>query len=241
MQKHLQYGLLLFFVFVLNVPAASMDQLIETAKYSSGEIIPYILTAQQPNPKYAVILMPGGDGHLDPHLSDGQIVFQASGNFLIRSRGVFADEEFVAISTDSTGNLERMSVILQDVSNRFPGIKIYIIGTSRSTLSTMKLSEPLDGKVAGFVHTSSMGDIASFNTKNFKSRHLVVHHKKDTCKKTLFYWAELNHKKYRTELLTMEGGISEGDPCKAFSHHGYNGIEKQTIDKIKAWIKADER
>jgi hypothetical protein len=241
MLKHLQYGLLFFLVIVLNVPASSMDQLIETAKYPNGEIIPYLLTVQKPNPKYVVILMPGGSGQLEPHLRDGKLVFKGSGNFLIRSRGLFADEEFVAISTDSTGNLERMSVILQDISNRYPGIKIYIIGTSRSTLSSMGLSEPLDGKVAGFVHTSSMGDIASFDTKNFKSRHLVVHHKGDTCKKTLFYWAELNHKKYGTELISMEGGVAVGDPCQAFSHHGYNGIEKQTIDKIKTWIKADER
>jgi hypothetical protein len=35
----------------------------------------------------------------------------------------------------------------------------------------------------------------------------------------------------------MEGGISVGDPCEAFAHHGYNGIEKETVYAIKNWIK----
>jgi hypothetical protein len=35
----------------------------------------------------------------------------------------------------------------------------------------------------------------------------------------------------------MEGGISAGDSCGAFSYHGYNGIENETISAIKKWIK----
>ena len=33
------------------------------------------------------------------------------------------------------------------------------------------------------------------------------------------------------------GGTAEGDPCQAFGHHGYNGIERETIDAIKQWIR----
>jgi len=216
-----------------------MDQLIETAKHPDGNVIPYLLTTKGSNPQYAVILMPGGAGQLDPQLYNGKLVFKLAGNFLIRSRGIFADEEFVAASTDATSNPGRMKAILEDLSKRYPGIQVYIIGTSRSTLSTMALSGPLDGKVAGFVHTSSMGEIASFDTRGFTSRHLIVHHKGDGCFATRFYWAELNHNKFETPLITMEEGISRGDPCQPFAYHGYNGIEKQTVDKIKAWIKAD--
>ena len=35
----------------------------------------------------------------------------------------------------------------------------------------------------------------------------------------------------------MEGGISVGHPCEAFAYHGYNGIERETIDAIKKWIR----
>jgi len=35
----------------------------------------------------------------------------------------------------------------------------------------------------------------------------------------------------------MEGGISVGDPCEPFGHHGFNWTESETIDAIKKWIK----
>ena len=36
----------------------------------------------------------------------------------------------------------------------------------------------------------------------------------------------------------MDGGKATGPDCEAFSHHGYNGIEAETVNKIKAWIVA---
>jgi hypothetical protein len=130
-----------------------------------------------------------------------------------------------------------MLALVSDVRQRFPAAKICIIGTSRSTLSTMDLSEHLDGKVDCFVHTSSMSAIAQLDTRKFKSRHLLVHHKQDGCRKTGFYSAQNNHESFNTPLFVMEGGISQGDPCEAFAYHGYNGIENETVDKIKAWIR----
>jgi hypothetical protein len=34
----------------------------------------------------------------------------------------------------------------------------------------------------------------------------------------------------------VEGGVSEGDPCEAFAYHGYNGIEREVVAKIAAWL-----
>jgi hypothetical protein len=45
-----------------------------------------------------------------------------------------------------------------------------------------------------------------------------------------------SHRKYGTELIEMSGGTSTGDDCEAYAHHGYNGIEQATVDRIKAWI-----
>ena len=214
------------------------DQVITSAHYANGDVIPYLQTAtKNANPKYALILMPGGAGRLEPETYDGKVFFKAKGNFLIRSRKLFADDETVVLSTDSTASVERMGAIAEDATRRYPGIKIYVIGTSRSTTSTMMLAEGLDGKVAGFVHTSSKSSIASFDTRALKSRQLIVHHKNDACNETGLASAQYNHEKYGTDFIVMEGGVSLGDPCEAFAYHGYNGIEKETVDKIKAWIK----
>ncbi|WP_426116824.1 hypothetical protein [Massilia sp. PWRC2] len=159
---------------------------------------------------------------------------------MIRSRALFADDETVVVSTDATANPERMLAIISDISRRYADAGIYIIGTSRSTTSTMKLAEKIDGKVAGFVHTSSMSDISRFDTTKLKSRQLIVHHKNDGCRVTPYDAAKSSHEHFGTTLVTMEGGTTMGNPCEAFGYHGYNGIEGETIDKIKAWIKLDQ-
>jgi hypothetical protein len=206
---------------------------------SGGGSVPYILTTGGTLPTYAVILMPGGRGILEPRIDqNGKLAFRMGGNFLIRSRALFATGPFVAASTDATTSPERILAIVGDLQKRYGPIKVYVVGTSRSTESTMALSAPLDGKVAGFVHSSSMSAIATFDTRKFTSRHLIVLHKLDACRVTRPAAGEVSHRTFGTELIEMDGGKSTGDDCEAFAYHGFNGIERETVDKIKAWIAA---
>jgi hypothetical protein len=220
----------------LAANAWAADELVSVRSTDGGEVA-YVLTTSGSAPTYAVILMPGGAGVLDPRLnSNGKIAMRASGNFLIRSRALFASGPFVAASTDATTTPGKILAIAGDLQKRFGPLKVYVVGTSRSTESTMALSAPLDGKVAGFVHSSSMNGIAGFDTRNFRSRHLIVLHRNDPCRVTQPSSGLAAHRKYGTELIEVEGGKSSGDDCEAFSHHGYNGIEAETVEKIKAWI-----
>lgn len=65
----------------------------------------------------------------------------------------------------------------------------------------------------------------------------MVHHKADACRSTPFFEARATHERFGNDFIAMEGGISVGDPCEAFAHHGFNGIERETIDAIKQWIR----
>jgi hypothetical protein len=220
----------------LAAPAWAADELVTSARTAGGDTVPYILTTKPGTPAYAVILMPGGKGILNPRHEGGRLVFSGVGNFLIRSRELFADGRFVAASTDATSTPDRMLAIVRDLEKRYGKIAIYVLGTSRSTEATMALARPLDGQVAGFVHTSSMSGIASFDPRGMKSRNLIVLHVKDACRVTSPASGIASHNKYGTELIQMEGGKSTGDDCEAYAYHGYNGIEQATVDKIKAWI-----
>jgi hypothetical protein len=217
-------------------PARASDELVTSARTAGGETIPYILTSKPGTPAYAVILMPGGKGIVSPRMMDGKLVFSGGGNFLIRSRELFADGRFVAVSTDATSTPDRVLAIMRDLQARYGPIAIYIIGTSRSTEATMALARPLDGQVAGFVHTSSMNGIAGFDPRGLRSRHLIVLHVRDACRVTSPSSGAASHSKYGTELIEMSGGTSTGDDCEGSAHHGYNGIEPATVDRIKAWI-----
>lgn len=235
LMKNLGLAVLLL---LFALPAAARDELVTSARTPGGETIPYVLTTKAGAPAYAVILMPGGSGVMNPRMVDGKLVFGFGGNFLIRSRELFADGRFVAASTDATSTPARILAIAQDLERRFGKVAVYVIGTSRSTEATMILAAPLDGQVAGFVHTSSMNGIAGFDPRKFRSRHLVVYHRMDACRVTRPSASAASRSSYGTETIEMEGGTSSGDDCEARAYHGYNGIEAATVDRIKAWIAA---
>jgi hypothetical protein len=220
----------------VGVPS-TQDQLISTAKYPDGTVIPYMLTTRDGvKPKRLIVLMPGGMGNLDPRLEDGRLVFNFAGNFLIRSRHLFADDESLIVSTNSTESPERMRAILLDMKQRYGALPVLMIGTSKSTYSTMELARKMDGEIVAFVHTASMNSIASFDPRSLKSKHLLVHHLQDACHLTGYYSAKRHHERYETPLITMQGGWSEGDPCLAAAYHGFKGIEVETVNKIRQWL-----
>ena len=218
--------------------ACATDELVEVQP-AGGDKFNYVLTTRTPATiQYGVILMPGGSGRLTPRMESGKIALAAGGNFLIRSRELFAGPQFVAASTDATTTTTRIMAIVQDLENRYGKIAIYVVGTSRSTEATMSLAKSLDGQVAGFVHSSSMNAISSFDPHALKSRNLIVLHRQDACKVTSPSAGASSHSRYGTELIEMEGGKSTGDDCEAYAHHGYYGIEAETVARIEGWIMA---
>jgi hypothetical protein len=225
-------------LFLSQGAASARDELATVTPFLNGKFN-YVLTTRSPDKiAYGVILMPRGNGRMEPHMEGARIVFSGGGNFLIRSRELFADPQFVAASTDATTTSDRILAIVRDLEGRYGKIALYVIGTSRSTESTMALSRPLDGQVAGFIHSSSMSSISSFDPRGLKSRHLIVLHRQDACRVTSPSAGVSSHNKYGTELIEMEGGKSTGDDCEAYAHHGYYGIEGETVDRMKAWILA---
>lgn len=222
----------------LAAPAQATDELVTSARTPAGQSIPYVLTSKPGQPAYAVILMPGGKGVLDPRILNGKLTLSMAGNFLIRSRELFADGRFVAASTDATSTPDRILAIVRDLEARYGRIAVYVIGTSRSTEATLALAKSLDGIVAGFVHTSSMNNVASFDPRGLKSRNVIVLHTMDACRVTKPSSGKASNSQFGTELIEMSGGKSTGDDCEAFSYHGYNGIEQETVTRIKAWISA---
>lgn len=216
--------------------ARAGDQLV-TVKTPDGTAVPYVLTTNSPQKiAYAVILMPGGSGQLNPRMEGGRLMFAFGGNFLIRSRDVFADHQFVAASTNATTSADRILAIVADLEKRYGRIQIYVVGTSRSTESTMSLSKSIDGKVAGFVHSSSMNAINGLDARGAKSRHLIVLHRLDACRATSPAAGQAAASKNGLDAIIMDGGKSTGDDCEAYAHHGFYGIERETVDRMKAWI-----
>jgi hypothetical protein len=217
---------------IVPVSHAQMTEfdLLKNASYDHGATIPYLLTSRNPqDPTTVFIIQPGGSGSM-----------YLWGNFLIRSRSLIADEQTLVVTTDSTSSPERIQAIIKDLNRTHPHLKVFLMGTSNGTFSTMILGQKLDGQIEGFVHTSSLNGLTSYDTRSFKSRHLIVHHENDGCRFTPYSAALGNHQKYGTDFISVRGGLSVGDPCMAYSHHGYHGIEKDVVQSIKAWAMGAE-
>ena len=220
-----------------SLPSLAAEELISSARYPSGETVPYILNSEAVAPKYVVILFPGGSGIVDPRIETGRLVYGLRGNFLIRSRPLIVDEDFATVTTNSTSSPERIQAVLDDLKRRFPQARIYLMGTSNGTVASTDLAGYLSDKTAGGIHTASRSHIYSFDARKYRNRHLVVHHKDDGCRVTPFSAAQASHERFGNDFIAMEGGISVGDPCEARGYHGFNGIERETIEAIKQWIR----
>ena len=223
-------------VSLAAVQSQAGEELITSAHYPDGTEVPYILNTAGNNPQYIIILFPGGTGDMDPRMVDGKLTYKFGSNFLIRSRQYIVDDAFATVATNSSQSEERIQAILDDLKRRYPNAQVYLMGTSRGTYDTMRLSKYLQDKIAGVIHTASLDDVATFDARQYKNRQLLVHHRQDACRVTKFGSAEYSHEKYGSELIAIEGGTSQGDDCQPFAYHGFHGIEVETVGKIKAWI-----
>lgn len=234
MIRYLSMALML--ILSLLSPVEAREQLISTATTPDGVPVPYILDSISGTPRYVLILFPGGNDIVNPRMENDRLTYEKKGNFLLRAREFWVDDDFVTVTTNSTSSESLFTALLSDLQQRFPAARIYLIGTSRGTYNTMQLSGFLSDKIAGVIHTSSLSNIAWFDTRKFSNRHLIVHHEQDYCRVTPFTAAEAAHQRYGTALIVMSGGKSVGDSCEAFAYHGYNGIEAETVAAIKHWI-----
>ena len=218
------------------------------------------LLLSPPKPIAAVILFAGGDGGLQIS-SNGTPKFLA-GNFLVRSRKMFAEKGLMVAVIDTPSDHDNLAGFRQsqehatDIQSVVAWIKkhanvpVWLVGTSRGTQSVASIAIRLAGQSGpdGIVLTSTIlrdhksNPVPVMDLGRINIPVLVIHHEKDGCKNCdPSMLPGLMHKlgsAPKKELITVSGGLDEGDPCQAFAHHGFNGIEEEVVAKIAQWISA---
>ena len=124
------------------------------------------------------------------------------------------------------------------------GLPVFVVGTSRSTLSAAYLGGALHGEIAGVVLTSSLfyrdqrarfPELAGYDWSKVKVPMLFVHHADDSCGATPYHEAQRVGRRF--PLVTVKGGkTAESPPCEPFAQHGFYGKEAETVDAIAAWM-----
>jgi len=209
----------------------------------------------------AALLLIGGGGNIRLRLQDGKVRF-GDGNFLPRSRREFIRNGILPVILDnpsdhqagdgmsdafreSAEHVADIRAVRAELGKRYPGLPVFIVGTSRSTLSAAHVARALPGELKGAVLTSSLfysggGQrarqvLAAYHWEQVKIPLLFVHHQDDGCGSTPYREAARLAARY--PLVTVHGGKPpESAPCEPLSNHGYFGKEAETVDAIAAWM-----
>jgi hypothetical protein len=202
--------------------------------------------------KSVAILFPGGAGYIA--LGPGQEMHNT--NFLVRTRAMFVNGGVAAAVIDGPSDANRMSdgfrmsaehaadigAVVKDLRRRFPQAKIFLVGTSRGTVSAAYSGLALGSAVDGVVLTSTVfnanragSGVAGVDFTGFKVPLLFVHHREDGCNVCPYSGAARLAERF--PLISVSGGLPpQTGPCDPLSAHGYFGKEAETVAAITQWI-----
>jgi predicted esterase len=202
--------------------------------------------------KSVAILFPGGAGYIA--LRPGQEV--RNNNFLVRTRAMFVSGGIATAVIDGPSDANRMTdafrmsaehatdigFVVKDLRRRFPQAKVFLVGTSRGTVSAAYTGLALATAVDGVVLTSTVfnanragGGVSGVDFAGFKVPLLFVHHREDGCNICPYSGAESLAKTF--PLISVSGGYPpKSGPCDPLAPHGYFGKEAETVAAIAQWI-----
>jgi len=200
----------------------------ETVKIAGSRAILIMPAA----PKASVILLPGGNGAI--HAGDHGDIYALTGNQLVRTREAYAARGLAVlladVGTDLKSAVDYMAAIKRPVT---------VIATSRGT------QRAAEGIAAGarpdaLVLTSCFLSPESGASRSVMSilgsptvlpPTLVIHHRQDNCKFTQPAGVDpfIKWSAGKARVSWLSGGDEQGDPCEAFAHHGFNGLDSQVV------------
>jgi len=216
-----------------------------------------MLVLSPPAAKAAVILVAGGHGGLQ--ISPNGSFQWGAGNFLVRTRQLFADQGLMVAVIDApsdrqsppylggfrqkpehVADIEAVVAWMRDQSR----VPVWLVGTSRGTQSAAYVATELSGSKGpdGIVLTSTIltddrgRPVPAMPLEKIRIPVLVVHHEQDGCALCAFAGVPALRAKLgnapRKELLTFSGGENKGDPCEAMGYHGFNGLDRDVVRQI---------
>lgn len=248
--------LLIAAVFLSGTAHASAEEIVSIAT-RAGVTQAYLLSAPEAGKARAIaLLFPGGAGKTDLEREVRRDTLDR-GNFLVRSRRHFVAHGIVAAVVDSPSDqpsgmddffrldrahAEDITRIVADVKARFPGLPVFLVGTSRGTVSAAAVGQRIGKAVDGVVLTATLFNstrkqpgLGGFDFSSVPAPLLFVHHVDDGCASTPYGAAKRLGDRF--PLISVSGGLPPlSQPCEAMSAHGFLGKEPDTAGAIANWM-----
>ena len=254
---------LLFCTLGLPAVPAPAQQEIVTLPTRPGVTQSYFLTSIPKKLQGVALLFPGSGGSIQLRAENGKPRFN-QGNFLVRSRSEFIKRGITAVILDAPSDQQNgwgmsddfrlsvehfrdMSVVVDDLRKRLPAAPLFLVGTSRGSISAAALAARFGEEIAGVVLTATMfrqaprnspqpgPGLSRFDFAAIRRPLLFVHHVSDECASTPYGDAARLAERY--PLISVVGGLPpQSGPCDAFSQHGFLGKEADTVEEIVNWM-----
>ena len=217
----------------------------------------YLLSSPPAGKARAVaLLFPGGTGNVDLERESARTLLD-SGNFLVRSRRLFAANGIAAAVMDApsdqpngmedefrlgAAHAEDIGRVVADLKKRLPGLPVFLVGSSSGTISASSAGRRLGSGVDGVVLTATVflanrrrPGLSGFDFSSIRAPLLFVHHVDDGCGTTPYSAAKRLADSYT--LLSVSGGPPpQSKPCEPMSAHGFLGREADTVYAISKWM-----
>jgi hypothetical protein len=202
------------------------------------------------------ILFAGGAGQVNLERESARVLLDR-GNFLVRSRRLFAGHGIAAAVMDApsdqprgmedsfrlgSSHAEDIGRVVAELRRRYPELPVYLVGTSRGAVSAasagMRLGRSVDGVVLTatvFLASRRQPGLSGFDFSSIPAPLLFVHHVDDGCEYSPYSPAKRLAERY--PLVSVSGGPpAQSKPCEAMSAHGFLGREADTVDAIAKWM-----
>jgi hypothetical protein len=214
---------------------------------------------EKAKPAAVAVLFPGSEGNIQLRLADGEIKFN-KGNFLVRSSQAFVDSGVAVAIIDTPSDEPHgmqdgfrlgekhaadIKAVVAELKKRFGDIPVFLVGTSRGSISAAGTGRVLGPGVSGVVLTSTVflaarrggPGLSGFDYSTISAPVLLVHHTDDGCAYTPYRSARSIAESQKYPLISVTGGLpATSGVCEAHSAHGYLGKEVATVDAIVKWM-----
>lgn len=253
-------------LLVASAALAEPEQVV-TLDVRTGQ--PFRVLVQRPSrPSGSVVLLAGGHGNLDIS-PDGRIGWgggnqvvrsrglYAAAGFVSAVPDLTPDEKRGdGVEPDyrwSESHARDIGGLIARLRAEAP--PVWLVGTSRGSLSVANAAVRLTGpeRPDGIVITSGLlmhirGRAPSVEThvghlERITLPTLLVQHEWDGCPFTpataVAPFRALLTAAPRVDVRMLRGGDPRGDPCEARAYHGFNGLDREVVEVITGWFKAN--
>lgn len=224
MKKQKAFAIALIFI-LMRCSAAFADETIQIGQSAAVLLRPS-------SPVASVILLPGGDGAINPG-PNGEIN-NLRNNQLVRTRDAYVAHGIAVLVVDADIDLAHAVQFMKQIKD-----PVTVIATSRGTIraaagisrgakpNALVLTSGFLTKESGAVPNVS----SILGTPDALPPTLVIHHRNDACKFTqpAGVGAFVAWSAGRARVVWLSGGISRGDPCQALAYHGFNGLDDEVV------------